>query len=75
MLERIISEFFEKNKWTWNLKTGRRVPTDNDVEDALDEAARILYNEEDGTQLEVGRLIIRKKHNGHDVFMYVGDYQ
>lgn len=74
MLERIISDWFKKNNWTWNLKRGTVSPSETDVEDALDEAARILYNETDGTQLEVGRLIVKKKHDGHDVYMYVGEY-
>lgn len=74
MLEKIISEWFRKNNWTWNLKSGTVSPSETDVEDALDEAARILYNENVGAQLEVGRLIIKKKHTGHDVYMYVGEY-
>jgi hypothetical protein len=74
MLEQTISKWFAKNKWTWNLKTGAKIPSEEDVEQALDEAARVLYNEHDGTQLEVGRLIIKKKPNGHDVYMYVGEY-
>lgn len=74
MLESTIAEWFKKNHWTWNLKGGQRVPSETDVEDALDEAARILYNETDGAQLEVGRLIIKKKPTGHDVYVYVGEY-
>jgi hypothetical protein len=35
----------------------------------------MLYNEPVGTQLEVGRLIIKKLHHGHDVYIYVGPYE
>jgi hypothetical protein len=75
-LESDIAEQFRKNQWTWNLKGGRTlVPEEEDIEAALDEAARLLYNEEVGAQLEVGRLIIRRLHNGFDVYVYVGQYE
>ena len=75
MIEQIISEFFTRMGWTWNLRGGRVVtPSEEDVLAALDEAAKQLYNQPVGTQLQVGRLIIEKKHRGHDVYMYVGEY-
>lgn len=75
MLEFMIAEWFDRHNWTWHLKGGRTVvPSDTDITQALDEAARQLYNEPVGTTLEVGRLIIRKKHQGHDVYMYAGEY-
>lgn len=75
-LEQDISEIFEKHGWTWHLKEGSPIiPSEEDVEQALDEAARILYNESVGAQLQVGRLIIIKKHRGHDVYVYAGDYE
>lgn len=75
-LENDIAEIFAKNGWTWNLKGGRTlVPEADDIEQALDEAARILYNEAEGTQLEVGRLIITRLHNGFDVYVYAGKYE
>ena len=73
-LEDDIAEIFEKHGWEWNLKKGTTIPDSWDIEQALDEAARLLYNEPVGTQLEVGRLIIQKKHRGHDVYVYVGPY-
>ena len=74
-LEDELADVFAKNQWTWNLKQGDPiVPDADDIADALDEAARMLYDEPVGAQLEVGRLIIQKKHLGHDVFVYVGDY-
>lgn len=75
MVETIISEFFTRMGWTWNLKGGKVVtPSESDVQAALDEAAKQLYNQPVGTQLQVARLIIEKKHTGHDVYMFVGDY-
>lgn len=70
-----IARIFRKNGWTWNIKDKSSiVPDEDDIEAALDEAARVLYNEPVGTQLEVGRLIVQKKHNGHDVYIFVGEY-
>lgn len=75
LIDRITAMFVEHG-WTWSLKGGRvQVPTAWDVERALDEAARVLYNEPVETQLEVGRLIIKKTTKGHDVYMYVGPYE
>lgn len=75
-LEDEIAETFTKNGWTWSLKGGRVVvPTSWDIEAALDEAARLLYNEPVGTQLEVGRLIIQKLPKGHDVYIFAGSYE
>lgn len=75
-LEDDIAETFKKHQWVWHLKGGAYVvPEVDDVEAALDEAARLLYNEEVGAQLEVGRLIIRRLHNGFDVYVYAGQYE
>ncbi len=75
-LEDELAAWFAKNGWTWHLKGGREtIPSPDDIEAALDEAARLLYNEPVGTQLEVGRLIIKKLHRGHDVYIYVGPYE
>lgn len=74
MIEEIISKFFASQGWTWKLKSGTVVPSEADVQAALDEAAKQLYNQPVGTQLQVARLIIEKKHSGHDVYMFVGTY-
>lgn len=75
-VEQELAEVFKKNVWTWKLKGGREVvPDEYEIEAALDEAARMLYNEPVGTQLEVGRLIVKKETRGHDVYVYVGSYE
>lgn len=76
MIEDELAEIFAKKGWVWHLKGDRKtVPTVDEIEAALDEAARLLYNEPVGTQLEVGRLIIKKKPRGHDVYIFVGPYE
>jgi len=75
MIEEEVARVFRKNGWTWRLAGKEEIiPDEDDVSIALDEAARVLYDEPVGTQLEVGRLIIIKKHQGHDVFIFVGEY-
>jgi hypothetical protein len=74
-VESDIAKTFAENGWEWKLKRGTIVPSEEDVELMLDEAARILYDKEVGTQLEVGRLIVVKQTRGHDVYCFVGQYQ
>lgn len=74
-LESDLADIFSDNDWTWSTSEGSRVPREEDFELALDAAAKELYNEDVGTQLEVGRLIIKKKHQGHDVYVFAGTYQ
>lgn len=69
-----IQKTFEDNLWEWNFSTGYRIPSVEDVEGVLDEAAKVLYDEPVGAQLEIGRLIIRKLAIGHDVYIYSGQY-
>jgi hypothetical protein len=74
-LESDLAGVFARNGWTWSVKgKGSIVPSEDEIERALDEAARMLYNEQVGAQLEVGRLIIKKKAKGHDVYIYVGPF-
>lgn len=76
MLETRIADMLKAVGIQWNLKGGKRVqPTEEDVEKALDEAARVLYNGSIGDRLDVAGLIIEKMPNGHDVYVYVGTYQ
>lgn len=71
-----IAKWFKDNDFHWSLKDkGYIIPDEADVEAALDEAARVLYNEPVGSYLAVGRLIIEKLPDGHAVYMYVGNYE
>lgn len=77
MSEYIASKFAE-NGWTWSLKgRGHVVPDEDDVEAALDNAARVMYDmdPDENPQIHVGRLIIKKHNNTHEVYLYVGDFE
>ncbi len=74
-LESELSDHFTKHEFTWHLKGNRIViPTETDMLDALDKAAEMLYGEDIGSTLEVGRLIIIKTTNGFDVYALFGSY-
>ena len=75
-LEVFISEFLSERDWKWKVKGHPEgvSPTDSDIAAALDEAARMLYNEQVGTTLQVGRLVIVKEHSGYDVYVMAGSY-
>ena len=75
-LEIAIAEHFADRDWKWRVKGHPEgiVPTDSDIAAALDEAARMLYNEQVGTTLQVGRLVIVKEHSGYDVYVLAGTY-
>ena len=67
-----IAELLNKE---WSLKDrGLVKPDADDVLAALDEAARVLYDEPVGTRLEVGGLIIEKRPTTHEIYVYIGDY-
>jgi len=74
-LESELADTFKSHGWTWKVGPLHVVPDEDDLLAVLDEAAKALYNEPVGAQLEVGRLIIKKKHRGHDVYVFAGPYE
>lgn len=74
-LEEEIADTFQKNEWTWKTTDGSIVPNATDVLVVLDNAARKLYDEEPGSFMEVGRLIIQKQAKGFDVYILAGHYE
>lgn len=73
---RDLAQWFLDHEFFWSLKNGvQRIPDEDDIQAALDEAARVLYDEPVGTQLEVGRLIVRKSERSHDVYVHAGTYE
>lgn len=72
-IARFIAGYFKYNNWSWKLTQDRVVPTEEDVTKVIDKATSMLYSEAVGTQLSVGRLIIRKEDKTMDVYMFVGE--
>lgn len=68
-----ISGLFLLNGYTWVFSGEHKIPTAEDIQQALDQAVKMLYDEEPETQLEVGRMIVKKRSNTlHDVFILAG---
>jgi hypothetical protein len=75
VISELISEVFNRIGHTWTLKAGGHVvPSEEDVDEMLDIAAKRLYDSPDDSQFESGGIIVRKDTTGHDVFVYVGRY-
>jgi hypothetical protein len=74
-LESELAEQFKRNDWKWTLLGVPSIPDEQDILNALDDAAKDLYTEPVGAELHFGRLIIRKKHRGFDVYCFVGQYE
>lgn len=65
---------FFVNGWTWRVGGELIVPSEDDIAKTLDRMKEVLYTEPDGTQMELGRLIMRKDAEGYEVYVYLGDY-
>lgn len=51
-----------------------RVPTAEEIEAAVDIAVRDLYDENEGSILEFGRLIVQKgPDKTYDIFLHIGE--
>jgi hypothetical protein len=77
MVEELISEIFRKIGHTWKTTGGLIHPSYKDVRRLLDEAQKTVYDEglNDGDRFEAGRLIIEKRPEGLDIYVYVGNYK
>jgi hypothetical protein len=68
-----IHEIFTRHGYQWKIDGELRSPTVEDIKDTLDRMADVLYDEEDGAQLEVGRLIAKRHRTGIVVYILIGE--
>jgi hypothetical protein len=68
-----LADVFERNEWTWTVDGKPVVPGQKLITKALDTAVKALYDEPDSTQIEIGRMIIRKQLKTFDVYIYAGE--
>lgn len=68
---------FEVKEWMYRIGTERRVPDKDEIKVILDSMQEILAKEPiDGQpQIELGRLIMKKRSGKYDVFVYLGEYE
>jgi hypothetical protein len=68
-----LATTFLVNNWEWKFDYGMVVPNEDDLERAIAKAKEVLDSEEsENAQLEVGRLIFKKREGVIDVFVYTG---
>jgi hypothetical protein len=65
-IEEELESFFLVHDYQWRIDGVLRYPTADDLRATIDRAVTTMYDEPEGTQLEVGRLIVKKSDdNGH----------
>lgn len=75
MIEQIVSEVFRRIGQVWKVGNAFIYPDEEDVRQVLDEGAKTLYDGAIGDRLELGGLIMEKRPKGHDVYIYIGNYE
>jgi hypothetical protein len=70
-----IAKVFEDQGYTWKFKDGTRVPTAMEIHTTTFQAIDALADEPDNSQIEVGRLIIKKHGSWYDLFVHLAEFQ
>lgn len=72
-----IADVFSENGWVWKYKDGDKVPPVEDVKMVLDRLRDDLVDYEgegEQPQIEMGRLIMKKREGHYDVFVWLGEH-
>lgn len=73
-MEHFIADHFAEHGWTWKVGGKDVVPSPQDISDAVDQCVRTLSEEDVNTEIEVGRLIVKKSTpTTYDVYVFVGE--
>lgn len=68
-----LANIFLVNDYKWKFDYGLANPDANDIEMTLNKACEILNSQPDSdVQMEVGRLILKKRNGLIDVFVMIG---
>lgn len=70
-----IHSVFSKQGYVWKFSNGSRVPTEEELNATILNAIEALKNEGDNTQVEVGRLIVRKSGSFYDVYVHLLEHK
>jgi hypothetical protein len=68
-----IAEIFRSRELTWNFSDGTRIPNEDEISKTIWAAIDALRDAEDNTQVEVGRLIVKRKGSFFDVYMHASE--
>lgn len=72
-VEEELESLFLVKGYHWNIGGNLIIPNAEDIRVTIDRAKEELYDEPDGTQLQVGRLIIKKQDGHYDVYVMIGE--
>ena len=72
-IEEELESLFMVKGYHWKIGGNLIIPTAEDIRRTIDSAIEELYDEADETQLQVGRLIIKKQNGSFDVYVMVGE--
>lgn len=69
-----LEEQFKVRDFKYRVNGELITPNKDDLSKILAELRRLLENEPDGTQVSLGRLIMKKQSDHNDVFLFLGEY-
>ena len=69
-----LARFFSDSGYVWNFSDGRRIPSEEEIQKTIESAIEYLASQEDNTQVEVGRLLIKKRDGFYDVFVMAQEF-
>lgn len=64
-----IAAFFKESGYSWQFSDGLRIPDADEINKTIQAAVEALAGAEENTQVEIGRLMIKKRAGVHDVFV------
>jgi hypothetical protein len=71
-----LASYFLVNGYEWKFDYGMAVPNEDDLERAIAKVKEILENDpSDNIQLELGRLLFKKRDGFIDVYAYMGNVE
>lgn len=69
-----LHEAFVDYGYEWKIDGKLATPTADDFDQTIDKAKELLYDEPVPSQLQVGRLIVRRwADHKFDVYLHIGD--
>lgn len=74
MIADMIASLFAELQHVWKIGSDYSVPTAEDVQTVLDEAAKVLYDRPVGDRFEMGGIIIERRPGGFQAYVSLGYY-
>lgn len=68
-----LETLFMVKDYQWKIDGALRFPNADEIRQTIEKAMAELSDEPNGTQIEVGRLIIKKHSEGYAIYTLVGE--